>query len=113
MDAVASVQDAKAWQNWSIIFFIILIGDLISNILSIETTIQLFFVTMFVTLEMCWRLFVIYKVGLYINDLLEKIPSTVPTVLFFGVQIPAPQVYPQDLLEKHVENESNCNATKA
>lgn len=96
-DTVAAAQNAKVWQNWAIVYLIFLVGNCFSNVLSAYSWATMYALAGFGMLEILWRLVGIYNVGIYIDDLLERISYDTPTIKFFSVRFPIP-----------VDYESNC-----
>lgn len=101
-DALLAARNAKVWQSWSIIFLFFLIGNLFANILSSTAKIAIAYATITGVCEIGWRLFGIYYVGLFIDELVERIPGNinlVPTIKFFGVRFPLASESSRDELE--------------
>ncbi|CAL8074859.1 unnamed protein product [Orchesella dallaii] len=96
-DTLTAARNTKVWQNWAILYLIFLVGNCFANILSEQAWILGILVAGFGIIEILWRLVCIYNVGVYIDELLEKISYDTPTIKFFSVRFPFPIEYQDDL----------------
>lgn len=91
LDPLLSARNAKTWQSWSIIFLPSIITNLFASILSATAKFAIAFAAISGMCEIVWRMVGIYNVGLFINELVQKIPSSVKlvhTIQFCGVRFP-------------------------